>query len=183
MWNLRNSWRQIVTKSNRKNQLVSSWIICSHTCIEEHLTCPLPSCCVYHLCGMRRSSTQVHPPDTTLIQQQHQQQQHQLWMRPMKVLPHPPSPQEERHQLQLHPPVAGDNSTLRHRDSKSRPGSVTPTMRVSSSVQLVHVMRLSEWGFFQPEVLTGPEPTSYWQTNSKDKLLSLILITTNKKIS
>ncbi|XP_065815331.1 protein FAM184B isoform X1 [Labrus bergylta] len=36
---------------------------------------------------------------------------------------------EERHQLQLHPPVAGDNSTLRHRDSKSRPGSATPTMR------------------------------------------------------
>ncbi|XP_032419608.1 protein FAM184B isoform X3 [Xiphophorus hellerii] len=36
---------------------------------------------------------------------------------------------EERHQLQLHPPVAGDNSTLRPRDSKSRPGSVTPTMR------------------------------------------------------
>lgn len=36
---------------------------------------------------------------------------------------------EERHQLQLHPPVAGDNSTLRLRDSKSRPGSVTPTMR------------------------------------------------------
>ncbi|XP_071779377.2 LOW QUALITY PROTEIN: protein FAM184B [Centroberyx gerrardi] len=36
---------------------------------------------------------------------------------------------EERHQLQLHPPVAGDNSTLRLRDNKSRPGSVTPTMR------------------------------------------------------
>nr|XP_046269806.1 protein FAM184B isoform X2 [Scatophagus argus] len=36
---------------------------------------------------------------------------------------------EERHQLQLHPPVSGDNSTLRLRDSKSRPGSVTPTMR------------------------------------------------------
>ncbi|XP_029914086.1 protein FAM184B [Myripristis murdjan] len=36
---------------------------------------------------------------------------------------------EERHQLQLHPPVAGDNSTLRRRDNKSRPGSVTPTMR------------------------------------------------------
>ncbi|XP_034544025.1 protein FAM184B isoform X2 [Notolabrus celidotus] len=36
---------------------------------------------------------------------------------------------EERHQLQLHPPVAGDNSTLRLRDSKSRPGSATPTMR------------------------------------------------------
>uniref|UniRef100_A0A8C6K7N5 Family with sequence similarity 184 member B n=1 Tax=Nothobranchius furzeri TaxID=105023 RepID=A0A8C6K7N5_NOTFU len=36
---------------------------------------------------------------------------------------------EERHQLQLHPPVAGDNSSPRLRDSKSRPGSVTPTMR------------------------------------------------------
>ncbi|KAG7485047.1 hypothetical protein JOB18_002123 [Solea senegalensis] len=36
---------------------------------------------------------------------------------------------EEKHQLQLHPPVAGDGSTLRPRDSKSRPGSVTPTMR------------------------------------------------------
>uniref|UniRef100_A0A3Q2T0Q3 Family with sequence similarity 184 member B n=1 Tax=Fundulus heteroclitus TaxID=8078 RepID=A0A3Q2T0Q3_FUNHE len=36
---------------------------------------------------------------------------------------------EERHQLHLHPPVAGDNSTLRLRDNKPRPGSVTPTMR------------------------------------------------------
>ncbi|XP_053713626.1 trichohyalin-like isoform X1 [Synchiropus splendidus] len=36
---------------------------------------------------------------------------------------------EERHQLQLHPPVAGDNSTLRPRDSKILPPSVTPTMR------------------------------------------------------
>uniref|UniRef100_A0A674NVI8 Family with sequence similarity 184 member B n=1 Tax=Takifugu rubripes TaxID=31033 RepID=A0A674NVI8_TAKRU len=36
---------------------------------------------------------------------------------------------EERHQLQLHPPVSGDNGTLRSRDSKSRPGSITPTMR------------------------------------------------------
>lgn len=59
----------------------------------------------------------------------------------MKVLPRPPSLQEERHQLQLHPPpVAGDSSTLRLRDSKSRPGSVTPTMRVSLSVELVHIM-------------------------------------------
>lgn len=49
----------------------------------------------------------------------------------MKDLPRPPSLQEERHQLQLHPPVSGDNSTLRLRDSKSHPGSVTPTMRVS----------------------------------------------------
>ncbi|KAM6964870.1 LOW QUALITY PROTEIN: uncharacterized protein FYW47_007199 [Aplochiton taeniatus] len=40
---------------------------------------------------------------------------------------------EEKHQLQLHPPVAGDNSTLRLHDNKSRPGSVTPTMRHSSS--------------------------------------------------
>lgn len=152
-----------MTKSNRKrpSQLVSSLIICGHICVEEHLKCPLPACCVYHLCGMRRSSTQIHPTVTTLIQQQ--QQQHQLWMRPMKVLPHSPSLQEERHQLQLHPPVAGDNSTLRHRDSKSRPGSVTPTMRVSSSIRLVHVMCSSKGAFFQPEVLTGPEPTSYWQ--------------------
>lgn len=42
-----------------------------------------------------------------------------------------PPLQEERHQLQLHPPVCGDNGTLRPRDSKSRPGNVTPTMRVS----------------------------------------------------
>lgn len=48
--------------------------------------------------------------------------------------------QEERHQLQLHPPVSGDNGTLRLRDSKSRPGSVTPTMRVSWPVPLAHRM-------------------------------------------
>ncbi|CAN9510406.1 unnamed protein product [Ophioblennius macclurei] len=36
---------------------------------------------------------------------------------------------EERHQLQLHPPAAGDNGALRLRDGKSRPGSVTLTMR------------------------------------------------------
>lgn len=78
----------------------------------------------------------------------------------MKVLPHPPSLQEERHQLQLHPPVAGDNSTLRLRDSKSRPGSVTPTMRVSTSVLLRHIMYSSKRASFQPEVLTGLKPTS-----------------------
>ncbi len=65
----------------------------------------------------------------------------------MKVLPHPPSLQEERHQLQLHPPVAGDNSTLRLRDSKSRLGSVTPTMRVSLSVLLGHIMYSSKTSF------------------------------------
>lgn len=73
-----------------------------------------------------------------------QQQQHQLWIRPMKVLPYPPSLQEERHQLQLHPPVSGDNGTLRLRDSKSRPGSATPTMRVSLSVLLRHIMYSSK---------------------------------------
>ncbi|XP_045568229.1 protein FAM184B [Salmo salar] len=36
---------------------------------------------------------------------------------------------EERHQLQLHPPVAGDNGTLRLHDNRPHPGIVTPTMR------------------------------------------------------
>ncbi|XP_057699500.1 protein FAM184B isoform X5 [Corythoichthys intestinalis] len=36
---------------------------------------------------------------------------------------------EERHQLQLHPPVVRDNSGLRLRENKPRPGSTTPTMR------------------------------------------------------
>ncbi|XP_019732272.1 protein FAM184B isoform X4 [Hippocampus comes] len=36
---------------------------------------------------------------------------------------------EERHQLQLHPPAVGENSGLRLRENKSRPGSTTPTMR------------------------------------------------------
>nr|XP_057938648.1 protein FAM184B isoform X2 [Doryrhamphus excisus] len=36
---------------------------------------------------------------------------------------------EERHQLQLHHPVVGDNSSSRPRDSKPCPGSTTPTMR------------------------------------------------------
>lgn len=53
----------------------------------------------------------------------------------MKAFPHP-SLQEERHQLQLHPPASGDNGTLRSHDSKSRLGSVTPTMRVSSPALL-----------------------------------------------
>lgn len=57
---------------------------------------------------------------------------------------YPPSLQEERHQLQLHPPVSGDDGTLRLRDSKSRPGSVTPTMRVSWSVRLRHIMYSSK---------------------------------------
>lgn len=55
---------------------------------------------------------------------------------PMKAFPHLSPFQEERHQLQLHPPVSGDNGTLRSRDSKSHPGSVTPTMRVSLPVLL-----------------------------------------------
>lgn len=117
------------------------------------LNCPLPEWCVYHLCSMRQLSKQVHPLDTTLIQQQ-------LWIRLVKVLPHPPSLQEERHQLQLHPPVAGDNSTLRLRDSKSRPGSVTPTMRVSLSVRLMHIMYSSKQASFQPEGFAGLKPTS-----------------------
>ncbi|XP_061772261.1 protein FAM184B isoform X2 [Nerophis ophidion] len=36
---------------------------------------------------------------------------------------------EERHQLQLHPPVVGDNGSPRLRDNKPRPVSTTPTMR------------------------------------------------------
>ncbi|XP_052366113.1 capping protein inhibiting regulator of actin dynamics-like, partial [Oncorhynchus keta] len=36
---------------------------------------------------------------------------------------------EERHQLHLHPPVAGDNGTLRLHDNRPHPGIVTPTMR------------------------------------------------------
>ncbi|XP_054635022.1 protein FAM184B isoform X2 [Dunckerocampus dactyliophorus] len=36
---------------------------------------------------------------------------------------------EERHQLQLHHPVVGDNSSPRLRDSKPCPGSTMPTMR------------------------------------------------------
>ncbi|XP_077460794.1 protein FAM184B isoform X2 [Stigmatopora argus] len=36
---------------------------------------------------------------------------------------------EERHQLQLHPPVVRDNSGLRLHENKPRPGSTTPTMR------------------------------------------------------
>ncbi|XP_029601188.1 trichohyalin, partial [Salmo trutta] len=36
---------------------------------------------------------------------------------------------EERHQLQLHPPVAGDNGTLRLHDNRPHPGIITPTMR------------------------------------------------------
>ncbi|KAL1023963.1 hypothetical protein UPYG_G00049610 [Umbra pygmaea] len=36
---------------------------------------------------------------------------------------------EERHQLQLHPPVAGDNGTLRVHDNRHQPGNATPTLR------------------------------------------------------
>lgn len=79
-------------------------------------------------------------------------QQHRLWgkkkkKRSMKAFPHPSPLQEERHQLQLHPPVSGDNGTLRSRDSKSRPGSITPTMRVSLPALLRHIKHSSKMSF------------------------------------
>ncbi|XP_008315150.1 protein FAM184B isoform X2 [Cynoglossus semilaevis] len=59
---------------------------------------------------------------------------------------------EERHQLQLHPPVSGDSSTLRPRDSKTRPGSVTPTMRrkLGESPPRVTSAGLFDKSIFQP---------------------------------
>ncbi|KAJ8000445.1 hypothetical protein DPEC_G00180200 [Dallia pectoralis] len=37
---------------------------------------------------------------------------------------------EERHQQQLHPPVAGDNGTLRLHDNRQHPWNTTPTLRL-----------------------------------------------------
>lgn len=119
---------------------VPSLIISGHMCVGENyiFQCPLTECCIYHLCDVRQLSKHLHPPDTTPTLQQEQQQK-QLWIRPVKVLPRPPCLQEERHQLQLYPPVAGDNSSLGLRDSKSCPGSITPTTMVSLCVRLTRV--------------------------------------------
>uniref|UniRef100_A0A096M779 Family with sequence similarity 184 member B n=1 Tax=Poecilia formosa TaxID=48698 RepID=A0A096M779_POEFO len=64
---------------------------------------------------------------------------------------------EERHQLQLHPPVAGDNSTLRLRDSKSRPGSVTPTMRKTTLyLEKIRIDQLFSYDASTPVQLPSP---------------------------
>lgn len=133
-------WMDVSTMNNN--------CICENKIFINHLTCAEKKVTVFKISSVSAASTicvarsswtnKSAPPDTTLTQQ------HQLWIRPMKVLPHRSSLQEERHQLQLHPPVSGDNGSLRLRDSKSRPGSVTPTMRVSSSVLCGHIMHSSK---------------------------------------
>ncbi|KAK9540185.1 hypothetical protein VZT92_002654 [Zoarces viviparus] len=67
---------------------------------------------------------------------------------------------EERHQLQLHPPVAGDNSTLRPRDSKSRPGSVTPTMRRKGVESPPHVTSIPNAGTYDRSAFVPPSSSS-----------------------
>ncbi|XP_034394277.1 protein FAM184B [Cyclopterus lumpus] len=73
---------------------------------------------------------------------------------------------EERHQLQLHPPVAGDNSTLRPRDGKSRPGSVTPTMRRKHVESPPRVTSIPSAGTYDRNISVPPSSSSSSSSSS-----------------
>ncbi|XP_028301517.1 protein FAM184B [Gouania willdenowi] len=75
---------------------------------------------------------------------------------------------EERHQLQLHPPVAGDKSTLRLRDSKSRPGSVTPTMRRKQAESPPRVTSITSAGTYERSI--SASSSSHVQQHSSSTL-------------
>ncbi|XP_068606864.1 protein FAM184B isoform X2 [Brachionichthys hirsutus] len=71
----------------------------------------------------------------------------------------------ERHHLQLHPPVSEDNGTLRPPDRKSRPGSVTPTMRrkkMESPPRATSIPNASTFdrSNFQPHSSSAPQHSS-----------------------
>ncbi|XP_019215438.1 protein FAM184B isoform X7 [Oreochromis niloticus] len=67
---------------------------------------------------------------------------------------------EERHQLQLHPPVAGDNSSLGLRDSKSRPGSVTPTTMRKGAESPPRVTSISTAGTYNRSIFVPHSSSS-----------------------
>ena len=119
---------------------------------------PLPECSVDHLCGTRQLSKQVHPPDTTLAQQP----QHQLWIRPNE------SPSSSSFPLGREASAAAPPSCCRgQQHPQASWQQVPPRERHANhegefvcSAQAHNVFIRNE-ASFQPEVLTGPEPTSH----------------------